>query len=157
MWTRARKDDLDTGADPLEQTLHAWREAPLVPEALSASAREGIRQAITGEYESLPNPSPLFVPVGKLALAGGMPAVLLLAVIVLMTRDGSSPAQSSLRVQAAKEGDQVVFTVANGARTHTVYTSHVANGFDARSGVRVRGTFADTLTNGENLTFYKVD
>ena len=150
---------LDPGADRLGEALQAWRQAPPAPEALSAAAREGIREAIT-RNPARPRALPLlFLPVRRIALAGGMPAALLVAVILLVARgDGTGTlVPGSPRVQATKEGDRVIFTLANGSRRHTVYTSHAPNDFDARSGVQVRGRFTDALTSEADLTFYRVD
>ena len=159
MWRRRNTGSLDPAADRLGEALDAWRQAPPASEALSAVTREGIREAITTGPASLRALPLLFVPVRRIALAGGMPAALLIGVILLLARgDGTRTlVPGSLRVQATKEGNHVVFTLANGSRTHTVYTSHVPNDFDARSGVPVRERFTDALTSGADLTFYRVD
>jgi hypothetical protein len=59
-----------------------------------------------------------------------------------------------LTVRAAKSGDAVVFTIANGGRPHKVFKSSVPTHFDPSTAVTVRnGAFRDAADDGSDLVF----
>jgi hypothetical protein len=106
----------------------------------------------------------LFVPGARMALAGGVPVVLLTVLVGALgiprkSDDVGPRAGLVARVDAHKDGADVVFVIANGHRAHQVYKSHDPSDFgpDAQF-VETRGSFRDRLSNGgADVVFYRIE
>jgi hypothetical protein len=62
------------------------------------------------------------------------------------------------RVAASKDGQNVVFLIDNGGRSHYVRKSSVPNDFGPSLTVRVKdGTYADPISGGQGIVFYRFD
>lgn len=106
---------------------------------------------------------PLFAPRGGLTALAAV-AVFGLAALVGTTawRQGriELPASEGVatRIEAHKDGGQVVFRIANGARTHRVARS--ADPADLGGGdvfETSNGAFRDRLDSGSAIVFYRID
>ena len=148
-------DERNDPQDALDRALSAWREGAAPHEALSAGTRDRIRAALAAPAPGRRLRS-LFFPVQRVLLAGGVPLALaagVLAVLVHLVPTPSGP----VGLQAAKDGDQVVFTLANGGQAHYVYKSNVPDHFDRANAVRVQGRFSDSAEGGSDIVYYKID
>ena len=57
-----------------------------------------------------------------------------------------------------RSGDEVVFTVANGSRDHSVYKSISSSDFRNAERISMRnGTFRDRVHDQAELVFYRID
>jgi hypothetical protein len=86
------------------------------------------------------------------ALAAAVPVVLT-AAVVWVGRQGEPP-RDTLRIEASKQGGDVVFTITNGEGTHQVRKSDAPN---ERIVVRNGGSFRDDASGGPDLVFYRID
>jgi len=78
--------------------------------------------------------------------------------VLFADRLGEPTNHGPLTVRAAKNGDEVVFTIANGGRAHRVFKSSVPTNFDPSTAVTVRdGSFRDSADDGSDLVFYRID
>jgi hypothetical protein len=61
-------------------------------------------------------------------------------------------------LQAVRQGDEVVFVIANGGGHHTVRKSNDPRHLtDSETLVVSDGAFRDNLDSGNNLVFYRID
>lgn len=140
----------------LDDAVAAWKQAPATEESISEDARGRILQAAldTGR-----NPSPLpalFTPKRWLAAAGLIPFVVAAGLLAILGLGNGQ--ENGTMVQATKQGDKVVFTIANGKKSHTVYRSTSADSFDPALGVTVTGgEFEDHVQGNADLVFYRID
>ncbi len=66
--------------------------------------------------------------------------------------------ESSPTVRVSKQGDQVLFHVANGGRPHYVSRSLQPDRFEPSSAVRVSdGVYTERLSDRAGLVFYRID
>jgi hypothetical protein len=133
---------------------------------LSAAAREAVLDAaIHGQddrrFESLPA---LFTPTRKLAAAWALPLALAGTLFLGLPRtsgpgggrEGASPVPTTVHV--SKDGDRVLFTIANGDRNHRVYRSTTPDRFDPGVAMRVTGgEFVDRLDDRHAVVFYRIE
>ena len=132
----------------------------------SESAQERLSEGFRGRileasqrpgYEIRPMPS-LFLPTKRLALAGGLPLALSAALLVVFAYLRTPTISPVVGVQAAKQGDQVIFTIANGGKSHTVYKSNIPVHFERGSRIRIEnGSFSDLATGGPDIVFYQIE
>lgn len=146
-------------SDLLQRAIAESRESLESEADLSPAARAKILRAAYESRSEAAAYRPLLGLIPRKLLAGAFP-VLAAAVVVLFLADrGGDPANARhLTVRAAKTGDEVVFTIANGHSSHVVYKSSQPNRFDPATGVSVRdGAFRDTTDDGSGLVFYRID
>ena len=68
------------------------------------------------------------------------------------------PDGTSASLVASKQGDRVVFTIANGGRPHQVYRSTAPDGLARDRSLSVQdGVFVDPFRHDEHLVFYRID
>jgi hypothetical protein len=159
MFKFGRKLEPARNREDLDRAIAACRTSLRPSAKLSDPARATILQAAL-DATIHPDPLPqLFFPVRRLALATLAPAVILvLGVVLLQSLPGGSRRPEIPRIRAAKQGDQVVFTVADGKRPHVAYKSTSADRFDRSNGIRVEhNRFVDSANAGPNLVFYTVE
>lgn len=146
-----------TGNEPLDRAIEALREGT-GGAGLSSGARARIRQGLRAGQGAHREPlAALFVPFRRLALAAAAP-ISLVALTLAMMHGTTAPRQGAGEIRAHKQGDRVVFTIANGGRKHRVYRSTEPDRFDGSSPVIVRnGEFEDAAGNGPDLVFYRID
>ncbi len=140
----------------LERAVVEWRSAATA-ETLSDDARQTVLQAAFDRRDPIPQHRPLFSPLPRRILTGAVPLVLAAVTVMLFPERFGDP-DSSVRLQATKSRDEVVFTIANGQRAHSVYKSSVPSSFDSSSRVPVRdGSFRDAVDDGSGLVFYRIE
>ena len=151
---RNRRKAEDLGL--LRQAVVAWREAAPV-ERLSEGARGRILHAAVQPAPVRSSWIPLFPPVRRLALAAAVPALLLAVLVSYGTLIGTGTDGIAPRLLASKQGDEVVFVIANGDQTHRV--SRLARPVERQGEAMVvdDGTFRDRLSTDTRLVFYRID
>ena len=158
LWTRK---DHDRGRDDavLDRAVAEWRRSGGSHEILGAHARARIVDEALDPAHDPAAPASLFVPARRLALAGVLPVMLGVALLLLLGHAGSYVGTSgSARLSIEKRNGQVVFNIANGQRSHYVCKSKVPDRFDCDHGVKVRnGAYADPVRDGSDIVFYRID
>jgi hypothetical protein len=158
MFKNYKKDS--AGQQRLDAAIVACR-AVASAERLSGEARDRILgETLRGgaREELLPA---VFTPTRRLLIAGALPLVL--AVVLLVGIDGGvqppPPAGEDVpRVAVVKQGDRVFFNIENGKRHHVVYRSTDPLHFERASGVPVTdGAYQDGLRDQADLVFYRID
>jgi len=160
---------LPHGKQALDEALGAWREAEAVlpAERLSSGARANIR-ALARQRASVASDRPLtglFVPLGRLVAAAGVPALLLAVSFGWFIGGGAADFQGSeasglsvVSIDARKVNGLAVFDIANGGRIHSVYRGSSAAGLaEADLFTKTQGSFTDTLDGGSGVTYYRID
>ena len=147
-------------AEVLDEAISAWKRgnsSTTSQQRLSQGARSRILANLDRE-EAPRRLAELFVPRGRVALAGLVP-VLLAGALFLAQFGLFSPSGSRGGIRVAKHGDQVVFTIANGKDYHDVTRSEVPDRFDPSGAVQVAHgeRFVDSLESDARLIFYRID
>ena len=160
---KENKKSIQRGAQVLDETLGAWREAQgVLPAArLSAGARANIHALSRRGVPERPLTS-LFVPLGRLVAAAGVPALLLALSFGWLIRGGGAELSGSqaptLAIETSKVNGQAVFEIANGGRVHRVYKAYSAKELaSAELYTTTRGSFTDTLEGEAGVVYYRID
>ena len=157
LWTR-RDHDRDRGGAVLNRAIAEWQGSRGGDDALSGHARSRIVDEALDPARDPAAPASLFVPARRLALAGVLPVMLGAALVLLLGHAGTYVTSKSLRLEVEKRDGLVVFSIANGQRSHYICKSNVPNKFDCGRGVEVRnGAYADTARDGSDIVFYRID
>ena len=154
-----RQSPVRNSDDVLERALSQWKSARGPVSGLSPATRgEILRTALESRPEKA-SYRPLLGIIPRRILSGAIPALALGAVLVLVgERMGGGSHARPLSIRAAKNGDDVVFTIANGGRPHRVLKSTVPTRFDPTTAVTVRdGAYRDATDDGSGLVFYRID
>jgi hypothetical protein len=154
---RGREDEVRSR---LERMVHAGRSA--AEEGLSEEARTRVLSVAlrdTGTDEPLPA---LFTPTRRLVVAGALPVLLAVALLVGIVPESRQPQLAgptgSATIQVSKQGDEVLFNIANGHRAHRVARSTDPNRFEASDEVSVtNGAYSEHLSDTADLVFYRID
>ncbi len=158
LWTRK---DHDRGRDDavLDRAVAEWRRSGGTDEILSAHARARIVDETLDPAHDPAAPASLFLPARRLALAGLLPVMLGVALVLLLGHAGTYVGTSqSPHLTIEKRNGQVVFNIANGQKSHYVCKSKVPDRFDCERGVKVRnGAYADPVRDGSDIVFYRID
>jgi len=151
-------------SDDLDRAIAAARHDAGRPERLSEDARARIFSKIAAGEGSGRAGSPLFRPVHRWVAAGIVPAIAALGVSLWIggrvTDRGPRVAavDAPVRLEVAKIGDRVVFSVRNGGRDHLVIRGESAEELAAAPASPIeRGTFEDRLDAGPGLVFYRIE
>jgi hypothetical protein len=159
----SRKREKHRNSDVLQQALEDWR-AVEVPEAkLPSTVRERVMDAIRGGGETrVTYQTPLFLPLRRVLLATAVPVlVLALAVGYLLIPGGGAviePGAQVTNLDVIRQGDDVIFVIANGDSTHRVYKSNDLSTLGAAEPVEVsNGVFRDRIDPDNGLVFYRID
>jgi len=144
----------------LDGLIADWRRASGAAESLSSPARRRIFTAARGEGKRPAALASLFLPVSRLIVSAGLPAAaltLLFGVAVLPVPEGvKSDAPPSLH--ARKQGDEVVFVIANGGQQHRIYRStSLAELGSGEPFATADAAFRDRIDANPGLTFYRID
>jgi hypothetical protein len=149
----------------LERALEEWRqqrpaEQKLSPPARARIFREGMRPV--GPGKRVETAIPLFFPARRLALATVLPLLVIsMMSAYLLLPGGPSDRGASGEapiLQAVRQGDEVVFTIANGGGKHLVRKSNSAKELsDGEAFVVSDGAFRERLDSGDDLVFYRID
>lgn len=153
-------------AQLLDAALGGWREAEgfLPVERLSAGARANIRvlsrQRTSAAAER--RLSSLFVPLGRLVAAAGVPALLLALSFGWLVGGGDAGSGDSetpvLAIETSKVNGQAVFQLSNGGRIHRVYRASSARDLArAELFTLARGSFVDSLEGDAGVVYYRID
>jgi hypothetical protein len=124
-------------------------------EALSEASRARIFDAARqplGRFEAL---AFLFPQARTVAAALAFPLVLTMALLLSLPSPIAPGRQA--KIVATKNGENVVFTVANGHKEHRVFKSTDPTRFGVKEVPEVGGRFSDRADNGVELVFYRVD
>ena len=153
------------GEDALESALAAWRAAEDGSELFSEPVRQRILDEIKGGGERrlrFSASEPLFFPLRRFALAAAVPALVLAlaAGYLLAPGPGGEPVLQAgpTHLEVLRQGDEVVFVIANGKTTHMVYKSTEIKGLRTAKPVPVTdGVFRDRIDAESSLVFYRID
>jgi hypothetical protein len=149
----------------LDEALGSWREAQaaLPAERLSAGARANIRVLSRQRSAAAEQPlTHLFVPLGRLVAAAGVPALLLAVSFGWLIgggggQSGRSEAPASA-IETSKVNGRAVFEIANGGRVHRVYRAYSTEDLaHAELFATTRGSFADSLEGHSGVVYYRID
>jgi hypothetical protein len=142
----------------LDSALQEWRQARPATASLSQPTRSRILRQRPAHIEPA---VPLFFPARRLALATAIPLLVLslMAGYLLMpggaletAANGDGPV-----LQAVRQGDEVVFVIANGGGSHLVRKSNDPSILaDSETFVVSDGAFRDSIDSGSNLVFYRI-
>jgi len=147
------------GEKELEIAVSRWRDAL---EAQADALSDGVRRNILREAMASGDSAPVPVGVRSAAwrlLGAALPmAAAVLLVLVFADRVGDRQGSGQIRVIAEKAGAEVVFSIKNGHRAHSVLKSSTPSSFEASSRIPVRnGSFRDSMDDGSGLVFYRID
>ncbi len=157
LWTRK---DRDRGREEavLDRAIAEWQGGRGGDETLSGHARARIVDRALDPAHDPAAPASLFVPARRLALAGVLPVMLGVALVLLLGHAGTYVTSNALRLQVEKRDGQVVFEIGNGKKSHYICKSNVPNKFDCDRGVKVQnGAYADSVRDGSNIVFYRIE
>jgi hypothetical protein len=145
--------------DQVDRALTAWRHGKREQkETLSGPARSALFARVSSAQGVAPAGFALFPPLRRWALAAGIPLALTLG-LAWLGQKGGVMERSETRIQASKQGEEVVFTIADGRRQHQVLRSDSPKQFDRTSAIQVRngGSFRQDADSGPDLVFYRID
>ena len=154
------------GAKALDVALSNWRaaQAVLPAERLSAGAWANIRVLSRRRTAAAPERplTSLFVPLGRLMAAAGVPALLLAVSFGWLIGGGGAglgrSETSALAIETSKVNGRAVFEIANGGRVHRVYKAYSAKDLaDAELFTTTRGSFTDALEGDPGVVYYRID
>ena len=150
--------------DALDAAIGEWRTRKSDEhDLLSSSAREAVRRAAIDSVSTrTASFSELFTPVRRLALTGVLPAIVLAAALGFVAKPWHSVSTGydspSQPIHATKLNGEVVFVLASGDQSHSVYRSTQPDQFSTAPAFQtIRGSFSDSLRSGPNLVFYRID
>ena len=151
------------GSKRVAEAVAEWRAADC-GETLSGRARDRILRSVAdgGSASQERAVASLFLPFGRLVLAGAAPVMLVAVLLGWMALprgvDPAAPAgsEAAVAVHVSKQGGDVVFVLENGGRPHRVTRSTSPENGGESMGV-VHGSFRDELTGGADLVFYRID
>jgi hypothetical protein len=157
LWTR-KNQDRECGQAVLEKAIAEWQGSRGGDESLSGHARARIVDESLDPSHDPAAPASLFLPARRLAWAGALPALLGVALMLLLGHAGNYVASRSPLPQVEKRDGQVVFNLANGQKSHYVCKSNVPDRFDCGGGVKVRnGAYSDPVLDVSDIVFYRID
>jgi hypothetical protein len=149
----------------LERALEEWRLQRQAEQKLSQPARarifrEGMRPGVN--KKRIEAAVPLFFPASRLALATVLPLLVISIMTAYLLMPGlpiDSAANGDAPIlQAVRQGDEVVFTIANGGGQHLIRKSNSAKELsDGETFVVSDGAFRERLDTGDDLVFYRID
>ena len=156
----------ETAAKTLDRLVRGARGA-LPAEAFDGPTRARIVDAAFRGARVDEESAPLFVPIRRWIGAVLAPTMALAVLFVPMLRE-RTPARpdtvSAPRMTISKQGDEVVFDIANGGTVHRIYraesVSELRSGLGDRPFAEVKGSFRDRLAprDGEPaLVFYRIE
>jgi len=145
--------------DVLEQALSQWKSASKSLPGFAAATRGEILRAALESSPEKASYRPLLGIIPRRILAGLIPALAAGAVLVLLGEQLAGGTQGRpLTIRAAKSGEDVVFTIANGGRPHRVLKSTIPGRFDPSTAVTVRdGAYRDAADDGSGLVLYRIE
>ena len=146
----------ETGTDIVESAIRAWKRnhhdtGEITPSGRSSVLRSAVSASTSRE---LPRLSNLFPAYHRIALAAFILAALLAVALVISLGDDPVPTA----ITAEKVGNQVVFSIANGGKVHSVSKSNSPHTFDPGNSVRIHdGSYRDSMVDNGDLVFYRID
>jgi hypothetical protein len=162
-----RSNEKRAGSAILAEALSDWKTAEKGEGRLSGHVRERILDTVG------PNPvqrvrfapqTVLFTPLSRLALAAAAPMMVLTLAVGYLLMPATAPAPGvvaaadSTNLEVIRQGEEVVFLIANGKTTHFVYKSTQITELQRAQPVVVSdGVFRDRIDQSANLVFYRVD
>ena len=152
---RFEKTQKSNPEEALDSVIAVWKAAPR-PERLSDETRRSILRETLENLDGQPVATGLRSAAWRI-LAGALPVAAIGLLAVMLVDRGVEPTHP-LRVRATKAGGEVIFSIANGNRDHSVYKSSVPNRFGASAQLQVRGgSFRDTVDDDSGLVFYRIE
>ena len=152
----------------VDHAVFSWRDAEgRVPAPrLSAGARANVRALARQSTDRSGHPASrplarLFFPIGRLAAAATLPALILAVSFGWMLRGSEPPVGTNIAtvaIESHKLNGQAVFDIANGGRVHRVYKSSSAKDMSREDlFATVNGAFIDGLSGDDGVVFYRID
>jgi len=159
MMFRPRRRDRHGDDSVLDRAIAEWRGESGAGSVLGDSARGRIIDESLDPTHDPAAPASLFLPARRLALAGVLPAMLGVALMLLLGHAGTyTPPSDSVRLHVEKSAGQLVFRIEDGIGSHLVCKSNVPSRFDCGRGVVVEnGRYADSVHDGSDIAFYRID
>jgi len=155
MFRKFKNEQSRMAETSLDQAIGALR-SELRNEILSESSRAVIFDEARRPFRVFESLALLFPRSQAILIAVSVPLVLTLALLFSMPHS-IAPGSQFEKIVAAKDGGEVVFTVADGNSAHRVFKSTDPAKFGAKEVPAVGGRFADRTENGVELVFYRVD
>lgn len=155
----SKKSGRSAGQETLRRAVRATRRTA-ADAVLSVSARDRILDAARNQADQPVELFPsLFTAPRRLLVAGALPLVLAMGLLVLLNHDTPvAPELADPSVQFSKQDGQMFIRIANGSREHVVYRSTVPDRFERSAGVAVtNGSFIDAIDDKADLVFYRID
>lgn len=152
----------------LDRAVSVWRDAeaqvpaPRLSDGARANVRALARQSNDRSGHAVDRPlARLFFPIGRLAAAATLPALILAVSFGWMLRGNDQPIGPEIVnvvIESHKLNGQAVFDIANGGRVHRVYKSSSASDISGEDlFATVDGAFIDGLTGDDGVIFYRID
>jgi hypothetical protein len=151
-------------ASDLDRAITAWRTSSEELPSISEFGRRRILNTVSNlrAQGRVPEAStPLFQPTRSLVLGTALPVVAMTVVLgLLLAQSGwigtELPAQTT-RIEALKQGGEVVFVITNGDQAHRISKSSRPDGNAEGEVFTAQGEFRDRLDAGADLVFYRID
>jgi len=143
----------------LEEAIREWRCEQRPEERLSGTARQRIlATAREAGEQRRPSFASLFLP-SRLAWTAVVPVLALTLALGLQFVSRPEVQEAGTHVAVMKDGDDVVFVIANGRRLHRVYRTEGQAGPSPQGEpfAVTDGIFRDRLDSDANLVFYRID
>ena len=153
------KQEPQKGTSRLDDLVDGWRRELRDDQRLSPGTRAGILAAVRDERLAQRRPNSLFLPFRRLAIAAVAPALLLTLALgyLLLPRGAGDPGPVGLELRVTKQGEEVVFFIANGGQTHQIYKTSELRDPQWEPYTKTEGTFRDRLETEADLVFYRID
>lgn len=142
----------------LDEAIRAFRTSRETAETLSPQTRATIVETSWNEAKSRTESGfrPAFRPARWLAGLAAASIVGVLSISILVHREAVQ--DRPFTVQAEKVGDEVVFTIANGNRAHSVRKATHPALLDRAEAQKIRnGRFSDSASEEAGIVFYRID
>lgn len=142
----------------LDEAIRAFRSTRGTVETLFPATRARIVETAWNETKSRAESGfrPAFRPARWFAGLAAASLVGVLSISILVHRDGRQ--DRPFTVQAEKVGDEVVFTIANGNRAHSVRKATHPALLERAEAQRIRnGRFSDSASEEAGIVFYRID
>jgi len=156
---RRRRDELD-------RAILAWQRTEASADSLSGESKDAIFNEFRRLQATSEQPAAhatLFLPAARWAWGAALPIVALSMLVgsVLLTQgpfDRGDVVVHQPRVEVTKSGDDVVFVIQNGDRTHRISKSTDPGPTgDQEIFTTSTGRFSDRLDSGAGIVYYRID
>lgn len=159
MFVRRKRKDRERDDAVLDRAIVEWQGSRSAGDILGGKSRGRIIDETLNPAHDPAAPASLFLPARRLAMAGALPVLLGVVLLLLLGHAGSYVATGRAQhILVEKHGGEVVFWIPNGGTRHFICKSADPSRFDCDHGVNVRnGRYTDPIHDGSDLVFYRID